>query len=82
MKSSGIVFGGERDTGMSSNSIVAIAYELSNLKEQCLPSDISDMISCENMWIKLPEHRRKGNAAIAMEKARSSNYYGKKSVAV
>ena len=29
MKSSGITFGSERDTGMSSNSIVAIAYEVS-----------------------------------------------------
>ena len=80
MKSSGITFGSERDTGMSSNSIVAIAYEVSTLENQCLPSDLSDMISCENMWIKLPANRRNGDAAKAMKKARSSNYYGKKSV--
>lgn len=67
----------DRDTGISSNSIVAIAYGLEELKNQKLPSDISDMRSCENMWIKIPKHRKTGDALKAMEAARGCDYYGK-----
>ena len=66
-----------RDTGKSSNSIVAIAYGVSDLKNQCLPFDSSDLRSCENMWIKLPEHRKTGDAEKAMKEARNSKYFGK-----
>jgi len=67
----------ERDTGMSSNSIVSIAYGVRSLKDQTLPADKSDMDSCENMWKKLPEHRKIGDAVKAMEGARNSDYYGR-----
>ena len=67
-----------RDTGMSSNSIVAIAYGLSSLSDQILPGDASDMASYERMWRKLPEHRKAGDALAAMEVARHSNYYGQR----
>ncbi len=74
-----VEFGGVgRDTGMSSNSIVAIAYGLSSLSDQILPGDASDMASCERMWRKLPEHRKTGDALAAMEVARHSNYYGQR----
>lgn len=73
LKASSVNFGNDfqRDTGMSSNSIVAIAYGLSSLKEQHFPWDSSDMNSCENMWRKLPEHRKTGDALKAMEAARN-----------
>jgi len=78
MRSSGITFGGKsRETGISSNSIVAIAYGLQQLKDQDFPSDLSDMESCERMWRKLPKHRKVGDAAKAMKAARNSDYYGK-----
>ena len=66
-----------RDTGGSSNSIVSIAYGVLDFKNRCLPSDSSDLRSCENMWLKLPEHRKTGDAGKAMEEARNSKYFGK-----
>lgn len=66
-----------RDTGMSSNSIVSIAYCVLALEDQIFPADASDMTACENMWKKLPAHRKTGSAFIAMSRARNSNYYGK-----
>lgn len=72
-----VSFTGNRDTVASSNSIVSIAYGQTDLKNQQLPSDISDMESCENMWKKLPEHRKIGDALIAMKTARDCNYFGK-----
>ena len=66
-----------RDTGLSSNSIVLIAYGQINLERQYMPSDLFDMQACERMWEKLPEHRKTGNAIKAMEAARNCNYYGK-----
>ena len=60
-----------RDTGTSSNSIVAITYGVIPIKEQIFPVDSSDMRSCENMWEKLPEHRKTGDGLIAMEAARN-----------
>ncbi len=70
-----------RDYGMSSNSIVAIAYGLIKLKDQYFPSDASDMASCERMWKKLPKHRKQGDALKAMKAARKSDYYGKETKA-
>lgn len=79
MNAGSLMFGGgERDTGRSSNSIVAIAYELQPLEQQAFPGDLADMISCENMWKKLPEHRKCGDGLKAMEAARNCNYFGKK----
>lgn len=66
-------FGGSnRDTGVSSNCIVAIAYGLLDINEQYLPSDRYDLEACERMWKKLPEHRKKGKALEAMNLARQS----------
>jgi hypothetical protein len=73
-----VEFNGPRDTGMSSNSIVAIAYGLWPLTDQIMPGDAADMASCERMWRKLPEHRKAGDALSAMEAARHSNYYGQR----
>ena len=64
-------FGGYRETGASSNSIVAIAYGILPLADQILPSDDSDLTACENMWKKLPEHRKTPEVSSAMERARS-----------
>jgi hypothetical protein len=59
----------ERDTGMSSNSIVGIAYGLVSLDKQFLPSDMEDLMSCRRMWSKLPDHRRTDDAKEAMKRA-------------
>lgn len=64
-----------RGSGMSSNSIVVIAYGL--LENQYLPSDTSDLAACERMWLKLPAHRKTPKVIEAMGKARGCNYYGK-----
>ena len=62
-------FSSDRDTGMSSNSIVSIAYNHIKLQDQVLPSDESDLQACKNMWEKLPEFRKTANARKAMERA-------------
>ena len=67
----------DRCTGLSSNSIVAIAYGIISIEDQELPADISDMRSCERMWEKLPKHRKNGWALEAMKAARNCDYYGK-----
>lgn len=78
LKASSINFGDhKRDTGASSNSIVGIAYGIIELKDQELPGDLADMLACERMWQKLPEHRKKGDAKKAMKKAREHDYVGK-----
>ena len=59
----------ERDTGMSSNSIVAAAYGVKAIDLR-LPGDRSDLRACENMWTKLPEHRKTIAVIAAMENAR------------
>jgi hypothetical protein len=77
-KTSKITFGDrERDTGSSSNSIVSIAYGIIPLSEQEFPGDLSDMAACENMWNKLPYHRKTGDALKAIELASQSKYVGK-----
>jgi len=60
----------EREVGMSSNSIVAIAY--GSDKEQVLPWDKSDLAACENMFKKLPAHRKTPFVMGLMEKARKA----------
>lgn len=64
-------FFGYRETGASSNSIVAIAYGILPFADQILPSDDTDLTECENMWKKLPEHRKTPEVLSAMERARS-----------
>jgi len=76
MKAGTCNFTEERDTGMSSNSIVAIAYGKQKLKNQILPGDFSDLSACRNMWKKLPEHRKTEDAKKAMENA--ENFRDKK----
>ena len=64
-------FGGSdagRDTGMSSNSIVAIAYG-APLDEQVFPSDQSDLDACVRAFEKLPAHRKTRDAHEAMFRA-------------
>lgn len=60
---------GYRDTGISSNSIVAIAYGIEKLKDQRMPSDHADIEACRNMWEKLPKHRKTKDAKQAMTRA-------------
>ena len=59
----------DRDTGVSSNSIVGIAYGLIRLKAQKLPMDMSDLAACRRMWRKLPKHRKTPDAVEAMRRA-------------
>lgn len=68
---SGIDCTDERETGQSSDSIVAIAYGTLPPERQILPCDKSDMRACERMWKKLPEHRKTPEVLSAMERARS-----------
>ena len=71
MKAGSCSFTDERETGISSNSIVAIAYGYYDLDKQELPGDWSDLNACENMWKKLPQHRKNEKALKAMENARN-----------
>jgi len=71
-------FTDERDTGSSSNSIVAIAYGAQELKDQILPGDMGDLNACKNMWKKLPEHRKTEDAKKAMERA--ENFRNEKTI--
>lgn len=59
----------ERETGISSNSIVGIAYGVESLDKQRMPYDFSDLNACRNIWKKLPPHSKVGDAKIAMERA-------------
>lgn len=52
----------DRDTGVSSNSIVAIAYRRLPLELQAMPGDISDLNACVLAYKKLPAHRKGGIA--------------------
>jgi len=76
MKSGGMSLSSERDTGISSNSIVAIAYGIGELSQQELPSDSNDLQACRNMWHKLPGHRQTEDAIQAMVNA--ENFKDKK----
>jgi hypothetical protein len=64
-----ISFCGKRETGVSSNNIVSIAYGYLNLRSQEFPSDESDLQACKNMWKKLPKHRKTLKARKAMKRA-------------
>ena len=65
-------FGGDkRDFGMSSNSIVAVAYGIAE-EHPSLPFDRADLAACERMWKKLPEHRKTPTVIAVMELARTA----------
>jgi len=62
----------ERDTGVSSNSIVAIAYGKIKLNEQDMPSDEADLAACIKAFGKLPRHRKTKNAIEALSRAKQA----------
>ena len=62
-------FRADRETGISSNSIVGIAYGLIDPEDQELPSDKGDQLSCCLMWRKLPRHRKTKTVRAAMARA-------------
>jgi hypothetical protein len=59
----------KRDTGMSSNSIVGMAY---GIGKQIMPFDMSDYAACVRAVRKLPKHRRTKDIMEALRKARSA----------
>lgn len=63
-------FADDRDTGASSNSIVAIAYGLIPIEEQVFPSDASDLAACCRAFEKLPDHRKTKTVEEALFRAR------------
>lgn len=69
-KAGSVSFTEERETGISSNSIVAIAYGIVKPENQSLPCDWSDLNACRNMWKKLPDHRKTGVVLNAMQRAK------------
>jgi hypothetical protein len=64
----GMSFREERDVGLSSNSLVAIAY--GSTEPQILPRDQSDLDACERAFARLPEHRKGAKATAALYRAR------------
>ena len=70
MNAGRVRFASDRDTGMSSNYIVALAYGVE--AERRLPSDAADLAACERMWEKLPEHRKTEVVVMAMDDAREA----------
>jgi len=63
---------GGRDTGVSSNSIVAIAYGICGLCDQEFPMDADDLAACYRAWNKLPSHRKNQAATQALHRAEMS----------
>jgi len=62
-------FSGKRDTGASSNSIVAIAYGDLPIEEQVFPCDSDDLAACVLAFEKLPAHRKTKDAHEALFRA-------------
>lgn len=60
----------DRDFGISSNSLVAIAYGLKAPWQQELPVDGSDLAACERAVARLPGHRRTPVVLAALDRAR------------
>ena len=60
----------DREVGISSNSIVAIAYGQKTLAEQEMPMDQSDLAACKRAVAKLPLHRQTTDVWKALERAR------------
>lgn len=64
-------FGDSRETGLSSNSIVAIVYGVIPPDQQELPADDADLNACLRMWDKLPAHRKGAKAKYLIGRARN-----------
>lgn len=62
-------FSNDRWTGMSSNSIVAVAY---GGEQKAMPSDRSDYAACVRTVRRLPKHRRTEAVKAALRRAREA----------
>jgi hypothetical protein len=69
MKAGFVQMSAARNTGVSSNSIVGIAYGLIPIEEQELPEDLADLTACRLMFEKLPVHRKTKEVDEAMHRA-------------
>jgi len=58
MRAGSCDLGGERDTGISSNSLVGIAYGTIPIEAQEFPSDRADLAAVARAYEKLPRHRQ------------------------
>ena len=72
MKAGSCSFREGRDTGISSNSIVAIAFDVIKLNEQEMPNDKADLAACIRAFDKLPYHRRTKDALEALKRAKQA----------
>lgn len=59
-----------RDVGLSSNAIVALAYQ--GKPVDCLPFDKWDLAACELAIKRMPEHRKTADVLNALERARTA----------
>jgi hypothetical protein len=59
-----------RDVGMSSNSLVSIAYHEILIVDQVLPLDQGDLDACQLAFDRLPAHRKNQSALMALECAK------------
>ena len=59
----------ERDTGVSSNAIVRLAYGGEPPHKHELPSDKQDLMACQRAFNKLPEHRKTVEVRAALDRA-------------
>lgn len=62
-------FTSDRWTGMSSNSLVALAY---GGRQSCMPSDRSDYAACVRTFLRLPKHRKTQKVRDGLRKARAA----------
>lgn len=69
MKCGSISFGSGRDTGISSNSLVAMAYGVGS---QAMPSDWGDYSACVRAVRRLPRHRRTPAILTALAAAKAA----------
>lgn len=60
---------GERDTGVSSNAIVRLAYGGDAPDQMERPYDLSDLAACALAVERMPEHRRTVAVELALAKA-------------
>jgi len=63
--------------GLSSNSLVAIAYGCMDVEDQKLPVDKWDLAACEKMWELLPSHRKTQVVVDAFFRVLDHAVYGK-----
>lgn len=70
MKAGCMSFTAERDTGISSNSLVRLAYAPVSVIE--MPGDMSDLRACEKAYESLPSHRKTVEVLEALNKQRAA----------